>query len=204
MSLSTALALRRIVPAAGAALLLYLNTGCSVVTVPEPIGDEVTELDPSEWEGIWEDNSGIIFGIDDPVIFQARVPDPASGEIELAALVENDDDELVPRFVTVTIRGVAQADWEFASYTVEGAQGQFLWGRIVRMDDYVLVWAPDADKFKELVEQGRLRGTIDNDDNVNLETPTSEELASIAEEEWGMLFFWDEPLIYRRISPNTQ
>ena len=182
-----------------AALLLCLNAACNVVTAPGPVGDKPHALDEAKWNGYWE--MRLDEDPEDISVFLARVTDPEAGELELTGLEENDG-KLEASSLRVYVREIAGTDWLLASYEDEEAgDGRFFWGRIRITEDQVLAWIPFPDAFAEWVQQGILRGNIEDDGDVHLEAMNQEELAALASSEQDeVLFVWPEPLTFRRIS----
>ena len=90
-------------------------------------------------------------------------------------------------------------DWIFASIPDKDNLKRYLWGRIKQDGQQVVVWVPDSEKFQALVEEGKLPGKIEDSD-VILGNLTSDHLKLITSETEGVLFEWDEPIIFRRFS----
>jgi hypothetical protein len=162
------------------------------VTTPHPIGEKTLELElelvPEEWEGMWMTTEGDVVYVTDVDPKQASA---------LATWVDEDSNELVLKRSSVYFGQVAGTT--FVSMPDESASPvRYVWGRIKRENETAVVWLPDSDKFEMLVEEGLLPGVVDGGD-VHLAQLDSSHYTVIASEQHGVLFEWDEPLVYRRV-----
>jgi hypothetical protein len=170
------------------ALALTLSA-CSAVLVREPIGEAPYPVQEKEWEGEWIHEDGLIF---------IRVADEDEGALLLAG-VEEKDEVLGLETSKVTLR--RSGEWVFASLrdeTASAKEDEYVWARIRKADDMIIVWLPDADKFKGLIEEGILPG--ETGDGILLKDLKKEHYEIITSEAQGVLFEWDEPMILRRLS----
>ncbi len=87
-------------------------------------------------------------------------------------------------------------DWTFASFKPRGEEGekQYAWARVRKEERQVILWRPNEDKFKVLVEEGRLPGMVDGS-VVVLDTLAPDHLDLIRSETHGVLFVWDKPFV---------
>jgi hypothetical protein len=171
--------------------LALLVSGCSTVFVRAPIGDKPHALDPAEWAGTWLTTDGKAVLV--------SVPDRAQGVLQLAGL-EGDEHDLKLKKYTVYL--TESAGWLFANLKGDSPEtvGRFLWGRLKREDDHVMIWAPDVAAFEALVRDGKLKGKTPDSGDVELEPMPTEMLAALASGTLGVPFDWDEPFVLRRVS----
>jgi hypothetical protein len=62
------------------------------------------------------------------------------------------------------------------------------------------VWLPKKDAFRALVQAGKLRGRL-TDDEVFLAPPTAAEMSALTSGALGVPFGWDAPIVLRRLAP---
>ena len=162
--------------------------GCDVVYTSKPIGEEPVVISSDDWEGIWRASDGPVLNV--------KVVDEANGVIEYSEW-ESEKEEEEP--IKVYLR--EWGSWEFCN--LKGPEDEehaehYVWGRIGNQDGrVVIIWWPDADRFRELVEEGILPGTIENGD-VILGDLTAEHMELITTSAEGVLFLWDEPTVLVR------
>lgn len=176
-----------------AVALAALLPSCAVVVSDKPIGAEPLSVEVEDWEGTWRHPDGAI---------EIIVVDPAKGVLRLA-WVEKTENEPHLELVDVLLRKTG--DWSFASYLVpgEGEPGpDYYFARVRNEDDIILAWAPDPTRFKQLVDDGKLPGTLEGRDKdiVHLQAMKLEHLKLIASEREGVLFDWETPIVLHRIS----
>ncbi len=174
-----------------AVLVVALATvSCGEVTSPHPVGDTALRLDAKAWEGTW---------IADGEVLIVKVLDSVAGVLGVYAVEEKDGRQhLMDSRVYVRVSN----DWVFASVENEdeAASGhmEYLWGRIAKREGLLLVWAPSVEKFRQLVESGALPGET-SVGKVNLGRLERQHMVIITSEEQGVLFDWDDPIIYTRV-----
>jgi hypothetical protein len=170
-------------------LLFSLIAGCQSVASHFPVGEADAVINPEAWTGRWL-----------PI-----PPDEESAEVEIQVLdsekgfiriswIEPGDGQLQSR--NCLLRG--SGDWMFANIS-ESAGVEYYWGRIKNEKGrMLLVWLPDYDKFKMLVENGVLPGET-RDSTVYLGRLRPEHLKIIRSGEFGTLFRWDEPVVLMKV-----
>ncbi len=172
------------------ACLSLLFCGCSAVFSPQPIGDKPTNIlsKQSEWEGTWVNLNGAI---------TVKVVDGSNGVLKVGWIQDKDGD-LKYRTAEVSLRD--NKDWTFISIRDldEANQNRYLWGRIKKEERAAILWGPDVEKFKTLVQDKLIPGTIDGG-NVVLGNLSSSHLDLIRSQTSGVLFNWDQPLILIRL-----
>jgi len=172
-------------------LFALLFCGCSVIhsqkpvgLVPKDISDEV-----EEWEGCWK--------MPDGAVFTVFVMNASNGAIRVAGL-EKDENEIKQESFDLYLREAN--GWTFASMPDEDEEdGLFVWGRIKKEESAALIWAPNTEKFVSLIADGTLPGTTNETDGVlgPLSTNHYEIICSDSEH---VLFEWDEPMVFWKIS----
>lgn len=173
----------------GVALALLLGAGCDYVVSSKPVGESPLVLEESEWKGTWLHGDGPL---------TVRIAEAQEGRLEVA-WIEEKDDALVLESVSAQLR--TSGDWIFASFTGiddELDKEGYLWGRLERDEDRLLLWWPRPERFRRLVEEGLLPGEVDDGDVV-LGELGEQHLAIIGSEEHGVLFAWDEPMTFQRL-----
>jgi hypothetical protein len=169
---------------AGAALFL---TGCSSVIVTAPVGDKPHVLNAADWDGTWTmDNDAAT----------VRVTDAAAGKLEVLS-VQTDEGRPKVRTYTVFIR--ESGETLFATLQSEDMpKDRYLWARVRRSGDYLMVWSPDAEKFERLVQSGQIKGAM-KDGDVHLEALTPSEVSGLAAEKYGVVYEWQRPAVLQRL-----
>jgi hypothetical protein len=191
-----------------AALGLAFFPSCSQVTVTEPFGTKPAELEPGDWNGVWRMDDGnrgrITVSKDQPGEFVfSEVPDPKDKPKEPGE--ESEDLTMAVRevdgdfFFTVIAEGDKKAGPEH--------EGGLTWGRIVRMDNTLVVWLPDVDAFAPLVKNGTVPGEDKRkkdeksgslSGSIVLGKLDEAQMNAIAKGTHGVLFGWDEPIVMVR------
>jgi len=167
--------------------------GCTGVYSRRPVGDKPKNLEAeiNEWNGSWLLNNSAIL---------VKVTDPANGRLS-AAWIENDKNGLKYKSTEITL--LTADKWTFAN--IQDADSKkdalYIWGRIRRDERVALVWLPRTAKFKRLIQQGFLPGVAPtNNDPAIIEQLSTENLKLITSEQEGVLFDWETPLVFFKIS----
>lgn len=170
----------------------FLMIGCSAVYVPEPVGEEAVELDET-WSGAWLHEEHVI---------QARIGHAENGLLNVV-WVEQEKGKLVLKSYSVNLR--TQGEHTFASFWDDDSDHGYIWMLLDRpSEDVVVIWMADANKFRSLISDGKLKGEVlhpdnEHNDNVVLEDMPSELLEQITEPSSDLLV-WEEPIVLTRIS----
>jgi len=172
----------------GVCMLVLGAVGCAQVDSPVPIGKDPVMLQGSEWNGTWASSEGTVI---------ARVVDAAKGTVEIA-WIEEESGEPVMKKKTLYIRQTG--DWVFVNITDEDKPDRYLWARLKNDDGEAILWIPDVDKIKALVREGKLPGKVDDDRNVQLGTLSEEQTKRLTSDDNGVLYDWENPLVFRRMS----
>ena len=169
--------------------------GCSAVYLEEPIGSEVVRIEEGDWEGTWVAADGDVATI--------GVRDADAGTLWVADVGKHGD-EMKMESLTVHVRDASRGGRERLFISVED-DGAYFWGLVVRDQDYVVLYAPEIDRFRDMVNEGRLPGRIGDESDlagsdVYLGKLAPEHLDLILSDDAGTLFAWDRPYVLRRVS----
>ncbi len=74
----------------------------------------------------------------------------------------------------------------------------YFWGPIKREENQILAWRPDVAKFKALGKNCKLPSRVDDND-IFLDYLTPEQLKVITSQSEGVLYEWNDPLVFIRI-----
>lgn len=159
--------------------------GCDLVSSTHPVGRPLG-VEPADWEGTWVHGNGAL---------TVRVADAERGLLEVAWVEEKEG-----AFVLETVDAHLGRfeDWTFASFAGVEETADFLWSRLARDGQELILWWPRPEELRRLVEEGQLPGKVENGD-VRLGRLEADHLAILVSEEHGMLFDWDEPMTFRRL-----
>ena len=170
-------------------LPVILFSGCKAVLSEKSVGLTPKDLgaEVENWEGIWKSNE---------LFLTVFVKDSSNGVLRVA-MIDQSDDETKTECFDVQIK---DADtWTFATKLDDAASNPFIWGRIKTDGRFALIWLPDFEKFKPLIESGTLPGSV-NKDNVVLGPLGTNHYDIICSDTNPVLFNWDEPIILQKIS----
>ena len=164
--------------------------GCNVVYSTKPMGEKAVSISTEEWKGTWIHSDGAL---------TVTVIDSVRGILKVA-WVETEGKELMFELSEAYL-GESGA-WLFVSVPDNDNpdKTQFLWGRVKKDDNQVIIWWPDVSEFKVLVENGALPGIAESDGNVVLGDLTSEHLKLITSSAKGALLDWEKPFVLIRLS----
>lgn len=167
-------------------------TGCPSVRVSQPVGGQPHVLAKADWEGTW---------ITDRDAARVSVADAAAGKLNVAYLEHSGfPGGGGPNLTTYSVLVRESGGWLFANVADdEGKSEHYEWGRIKLNDDQLLFWEPDVEKFRALVDQGKLTGGLDGK-NVNLAPLSATDLAALTSGALGVPFGWDGPVVFHRVA----
>ena len=190
--------------------------GCNSVLVKEPMGDTVVTLDPATWQGTW---------VTDEVVILTTILDSEKGLLQ-AAWVERGPEGKGANFESVTGMVRQTGDMLFlniekeppeergttaatdappvaaavAQAPVTGAAvpPEYGWGRIDNNGKRIILWLPDVEQFRLAVQDGRLPGSVNENEDVLLGAlePAQRELINSPA---GNLLSWTGPVVFVRI-----
>jgi hypothetical protein len=162
-------------------------TACNAVYTTEPLGDKAVQLNPEEWQGTW---------LHHEMVLTTTVRDAQNGRLQVA-WVERDEEGAKLEVFEGSIR--ATGEWVFASLEEDNdGDPRYLWLRIDRSAGHFTVWSPDPERFRSMVTDEKLPGTIDGDENVVLGELKPEHLEMINSPSANLLN-WEEPDVFYRI-----
>lgn len=169
--------------------VLALICGCSVVMSEKPVGDRPVVLEPAGWDGAWMTLQG------EPVMM--KVQDREKGVLKIAWI--EDDGKMTCKSYDVRI--LSSGSWQFANIMDEekkdGKSGGYLFAKIKKEKDYIVIWLPMAEKFSGLVGKKILPGRVEKE-SVTLGELEPQHLKIIMSGEKGLLFDWENPLFIIR------
>ena len=158
--------------------------GCSAVYSTKPMGGAPVSINPEAWQGTWIHKDDVI---------TIEIVDAEKGLLR-AAWIED------MKLESFNVHLLAFGDWIFGSAKDEQKESLFVWGRIKHEDRQLIVWCPSVSKFKAMVQDGVLPGTVDDDGNVTLGELTADHMSIIASDVKDVLFDWDDPYVFVRLS----
>jgi len=172
--------------ACGLALLL---NACSNVYVPAPIGERPLDIEPEkqEWAGNWFHRDGAI---------TVQVVDGPKGVLRLG-WIEEVNDKLELKLMEVFLRD--SGGWTYASVRDPDAKGEelYVWARLEKLKGSVTLWFPNARSFRDLVNAGKLPGTVKGN-NVHLGELQASHLDALRTGQLGVPFEWESPAVFFR------
>ena len=180
-------------------LLVFLAmSGCAYVTSPVIVGETPVDIasERNAWEGIW------LMGGKLPVT--VKVLDGSNGVLQVGWIQDDADGNMSMETVHAHLR--EGGGWMFVTLSSPDGMEKdepLMWARIKRDDDLCILWLPCVTKFRPLVEQGILPGQIPVSEDgtrqgrgVDLGELKAEHLGQIISGEHGLLFDWEEPMIF--------
>lgn len=183
--------MRRTGPLLAGVLALAL-AGCDYVSSEKPFGRAPLRAEPGEWAGTWLNEDGAL---------TVRVIDAAKGHLEVG-WIEAGSGGLSLELIEAHLREF-EGD-AYASITGldedEEVPG-YLWVRLSREGERLVLWLPEAESFARLVEEGVLAGRLE-DGGVVLGALDDRQLALVGADDGGELFSWREPMVLLRVRPG--
>lgn len=169
------------------AVLVATMSGCSAVYSIDPVGEKPYPVKEEDWKGVWISNGAAV---------TFKVIDAEKGLVKVA-WVEWKDHEAKLESYEIQLR--ESEKWIFANVR-DDANGKprFFWGPIKQEENQILAWRPDVAKFKALGKNGKLPSREDDND-IFLDHLTPEQLKVITSQSEGVLFEWNDPLVFIRI-----
>jgi hypothetical protein len=173
-------------------LFSFTLSGCTTVMSTQPVGETPMVLVAEEWEGTRSDTEDFL---------EMRVIDAEGGRLE-AAWIEGREDGFELERIEVVVRrsgdaifgnALEEADAEDEPGGKAEAETLYAFFRLARDGEKLVIWWPEADAFRELVESGTLPGRVTEGKDVVLETLSAEQLALLSSNESAYLYGWKEP-----------
>jgi hypothetical protein len=178
-----------------ATVLALFAGGCTPVISPTPVGETPLILKPAEWEGMWVASDGAFVVL--------TVINATAGQLK-AAEVKESDGELKFEMNTLFLREANGRIFVSVLHPHEDKPIGYVWGRLKKDGDTIIVWEPDQAQFSKLVAAGKLKEKSQNNDHHDLvlEALTAENLQALTTGELGVPFNWDNPMVYHRVGKS--
>lgn len=165
------------------ALATAMLTGCAAVRSDRPLGATAVAIKPEAMDGVWTYQGGSV---------HLATLDKAQGLLELAWIERRDGKFAIK---TARVNVLRQDDVVFAS--LEEKYGVFIFGRIKLEPEAIIVWLPDFARFKKLIEEKRLAGKVNSDNEIML-TNLEEKQMRIIADRGERLFNLEHPVVLKR------
>lgn len=169
------------------AVIVLMIPACNAVFIEQPIGENPLVATAEDWEGTWVNGEGA---------GRIEVVDPDKGLLKVVWIEEGTKDL---ESAQVHLRELGP--WIVASMK-DGEHSEsirYFWARVRWENGQIVVWAPNAKNFKQLVEEGKLPGVVTEGGDVILGDLKPEHYTLITSGAEGVLFEWDEPGVLLRI-----
>lgn len=171
--------------------VFFALCSCTIVGSKGPIGETPVLVKAKDWDGTWFNPGGDYCKI--------KVKSETDGILRIAWI--EDGKELTHKSSDVFIR--KSEAWLFASMKEEEdktiTDNVYVWAMIKKEKEIILIWLPNKDRFKTLIEAKTLPGEIKKD-SVLLGDLKPEHMKIIASERRSLLFDWEEPLVLIKLS----
>ena len=167
-----------------ACVLVFLGLGgCSSVSSVNPVGRSLTSDLSGELSGSWMGAEG----------HQLQIHCDSGGALSFAVTEWKEDEE---KFVLDTGEGLLREIGDQIIFNNAEDEGEYTFFLIRALDGQLVVWSPDVDEFRALVDDEILAGRVEDDDHSTqiILTGTSEEISALIENlDCSKLFDWSEP-----------
>lgn len=202
--------------------------GCNAVLVEQPMGDVVVALDPATWQGTWVNEEVVILTTvldgEKGLLQAAWVERGAEGEgarfesvtgtvrqtgdmIFLSMEKESAEEpgttaapgtEVPAADAPATAAPAMATAATPAPVTDVAVPPEYTWARIDNNGKRIILWLPDVEHFQQAVQDGRLPGTVREDEDVML-APLAPAQLELINSPAGNLLSWSEPQVFVRI-----
>ena len=157
-----------------------LFIGCTAVYTKTPLGERPAELVAEELNGTWINEEGAL---------TVQVVDEVTGHLVVGWIDENEDGL---KLVECTVEVWEQDDWLIANIKGDEKADHYVWILLKIEGRKIVIWSPNSDRFKQLIQAGKIEGTIKNK-NVFLEGLLSEQLRMLISSSESGAINWDDP-----------
>lgn len=174
-----------------AVLIAWLMTlgGCHVVYSTTPVGGQPAKLAASDWEGVWTHRDGAV---------TVAAIDAEKGMLDIG-WVEKKQDRLVFEQYRVQVR--QSGEWLFGNVQDPDQSHLYVWGRLRKEDNQIVLWAPQFSTLKTLVERKVLRGAVtENGEDLVLDNPDPVAVQRLMRGTDGIPLDWENPIVFNRLS----
>jgi len=203
-----------------AAVLVLLCSACIPVIVHVPAGDEPVHLRAHQWEGVWMSYYGL--GEMSPMFLMAKVTviDAEKGWLRAEFTTAREEGLQVTatdlyvrkagRWMLLSMR------WPDSNFFRPEAPGPgpfkgYIWGRVELNFNMLLVWAPRAERFDDLVQKGVIEGHMryekpETQTNgwLEIERLDTHTLEQFQASESMPADYWLSPVVYVRVTNLTR
>ena len=183
--------------------LLFLFVSCSNIRSKQLVGAEAVDLselvgDGLNIEGKWMNSDGEISVI--------TFINKKKGEVLFGAFQPAEDGEKPTKLF---IRN--SGDSYFVNFPKD-EKGERGWMRIGGNNNQIFLWEPDREAFRKLIAAGKIKGVNDvkKEPKVGItelppgaviDDPKGEWVKKIIAGEFGVLFEWQQPIVFTRVRP---
>ncbi|MEJ5341314.1 MAG: hypothetical protein WHT09_07075 [Thermogutta sp.] len=166
-------------------LMLVSSGGCKVAFSTGPMGLEPVSLKAEEWNGVWT-----VPGTAGHAV--ARVVDAEKGILEVG-FIQSNDQGLSLKTMKLYLRQAG--DWTFLSTEAQDRPGKFIWWKVKRSQNTLVMWPPRWDKLAALVKAGKLPGKQESDTVLVLDPLDKAQYELFTSEKEGVLVDWENPVV---------
>ena len=174
-------------------LVFFALAGCSSVSSVHPVGRVLTGDLSEELNGSWMGSEG----------HQLQIRCDSDGALSFAVAEWKEDQG---KFALDTGEGVLREIGDQIVFNYAEDEGEYAFFLIRAFDGQLIVWSPDVDEFRALVEDESLAGRVEDDEHSTqiILTGTSEEITKAIENlDFSKLFEWSKPaIVLVRITGN--
>jgi len=173
--------------------LLLLFTGCSSVTIPQPLSSPPQPVDQEQFEGTWlfEHNT-----------FAVRFA--SNGVARIACTEWRDDDFGLLRGEMVVTEG-RENNYISVRFEEDGQwTNDYLVFQYKFAGDALVLWWPNVDEFEAAIRAKRLQGDVSKNKyaaSISITNSPSELLAFLNDPARKTLFEYKDPIVLRRVAP---
>jgi hypothetical protein len=148
------------------------------------------ESEKADWQGAWVTQYGALLFVE--------VIDPSKGILRVGELACDEAAHSLKYETTEVYLGDGP-NWRYATPQLKQDKPaeRYLWARIQKTGNFVLVWYPDVSTFANLVRDGTLPGFVNDDGDVFLGDLTSDHFEIIEGKRKDYLFNMDPQVLFR-------
>jgi len=165
--------------------LAFFLASCGSVLASVPVGDTVVQLSPEQWQGTW---------LHQEVVVTTNILDKDNGLLQ-ASWIERREEGVGLEVAKGTVR--ATGDKTFFVTRDENRNELFLWARVKKGDNYLIMWPPNVEQFRILINNGELAGELTEHGVVLGELKP--EFIEMIDDPSANLLDWKNPHIFVRI-----
>ncbi len=167
--------------------IILFFVGCDAVFTPEPLGDEIVQLNIEEWQGTW---------LAPEMVVITTVLDRDKGRWQ-TAWMERGLDGAEMKVLEGTVRATGDIMFINTRDDNPNVKPRYLWMVLDKSEDYFTVWTANLEQFRAMIANGRLPGK-ETEDGVVLGELSPEHLEMIADPSTNLLN-WKNPGVFIRV-----